>query len=284
MQNTTHNTTKLFSFDHRDDPPKAKADEIDDGNPPYQRYDARQCILCGSFLEVDLCSRVAAITRITNEVAHEIKNPLNAIVLHLEALKSKVDPAIPEIDVIGREIRRLDHIVKTFLNYNRPIELKTSPVDLSEVIQEVLALMALDAKRKNITLETSIGRDAWISGDRDLLKQAILNVVVNAVEAMDGGGRLTVRNERAGEDWQISISDSGPGIPPEHQTKIFNLYFTTKEGGSGIGLAMSFRVVQLHGGMIDFASQSGAGATFRLRFPKLMSSETATLSQAQGQS
>jgi signal transduction histidine kinase len=248
-----------------------------------EQQNSRRCILCGSFVEVDVPSRLAAISRITSEVAHEIKNPLNAIALHLEVLKTKVDPATPEIEVIGREIRRLDDIVKTFLNFSRPIELQASPVDLSEVVQEILTLMGVDAKRKNIELETIIGGDAWICGDRDLVKQAILNVVVNAIEAMDGGGRLTVRIERAGQDWQISISDSGPGIPAEHQPKLFNLYFTTKENGSGIGLAMSLRVVHLHGGTIEFFSQSGGGATFRLRFPELVSSEAATLSQAQGQ-
>ena len=110
---------------------------------------------------------------------------------------------------------------------------------------------------------------APIQGDRDLLIQAILNVIVNAVQAMEKGGRLEIRTELASGEHAVTIRDQGGGIPEELRNKIYNLYFTTKSGGSGIGLAMTYRVVQLHGGTIDFTSRSGEGTEFQLRFPAI---------------
>jgi signal transduction histidine kinase len=106
-----------------------------------------------------------------------------------------------------------------------------------------------------------------IQGDRDLLKQALLNVVTNGVEAMKDGGLLAISVRQNGSGWGITVRDTGPGIPPELRNKIYKLYFTTKGKGSGIGLAMTFRVVQLHGGTIDFASEPGKSTEFRLQFP-----------------
>jgi len=112
---------------------------------------------------------------------------------------------------------------------------------------------------------------AWMRGDADLLKQAILNLITNALEAMKNegksGGVLRVKVERAGDTVAVEIADNGPGIPPEVRDKVFQLYFTTKERGSGIGLAMTYRAVQLHNGTVDFTSELGRGTTFRLQFP-----------------
>ncbi len=217
--------------------------------------------------QLDISSRLAAISRLTGGVAHEIKNPLNAIALHLEVLRSKLETEQPEVDVIAREIKRLDNVVKTFLTFNRPIELQARPLDLDQVVQQVLALVSVDAEAKNIRIETVLTDKLWLNGDPDLLKQAILNVVNNGLEAMAEGGKLVIRTEWIADECQIRVIDGGPGIPPEIQDRIFNLYFTTKQQGSGIGLATTFRVVQLHSGTIDFVSEPGRGTTFRLRFP-----------------
>ena len=217
--------------------------------------------------QLDISSRLAAISRLTGGVAHEIKNPLNAIALHLEVLRSKLETDEPEVDVIAREIKRLDNVVKTFLTFNRPIELQARPLDLDQVVQQVLALVSVDAEAKNIRIETVLTDKLWLNGDPDLLKQAILNVVNNGLEAMAEGGKLVIRTEWIADECQIRVIDGGPGIPPEIQDRIFNLYFTTKQQGSGIGLATTFRVVQLHSGTIDFVSEPGRGTTFRLRFP-----------------
>jgi PAS domain S-box-containing protein len=218
-------------------------------------------------LQLDVSTRLAAISRLTGGVAHEIKNPLNAIALHLEVLRDKLPAEQPEVEVIVREIKRLDNVVKTFLNFNKPVELQAHPIDLSDVVEQVLSLVSVDAKSKQVEIETALLPLLWINGDSDLLTQAILNVVNNGLESMQEGGTLTIRTEWAGDECQITIADDGAGIAPEVRDRIFHLYFTTKEQGTGIGLATTFRLVQLHSGTIDFVSEQGIGTTFRFRFP-----------------
>ncbi len=221
--------------------------------------------------QLDVSTRLAAISRLTGGVAHEIKNPLNAMALHLEILRSKLPETSGvegELDVIGREIARLDRVVKTFLDFTRPVELAMGEVDLLDLGAEISTLVAPDARRNNVLVDWKVEVDrAVVRGDRDLLKQAILNVVVNGIEAMPKGGRLRMRVEREGPEAVVLISDEGLGIPAQLRNKVFNLYFSTKEKGTGIGLAMTFRVVQLHNATIDFHSETGRGTTFTMRFP-----------------
>ena len=235
-------------------------------------------------VQLGISSRLAAISRLTSGVAHEIKNPLNAMALHLEVLKSKLEVQEPELDVISREIKRLDNVVKTFLNFNKPVVLQARPIDLNRVVEQVLALVLVDAQARNIEMEKALNGKLWINGDPDLLQQAILNVVNNGIEAMKDGGQLAVRTEWSGEECRLTIRDAGPGIAPEIQDRIFNLYFTTKQQGTGIGLATTFRVVQLHSGTIDFVSEQGKGTTFRLRFPGMMDYQGEALTSATGTS
>ncbi|HTC86956.1 MAG TPA: ATP-binding protein [Bryobacteraceae bacterium] len=221
--------------------------------------------------QLDFSSRLASISRLTGGVAHEIKNPLNAMALHLEVLRGKLDGQQPEIEVIGREIKRLDSVVKTFLNFNRPVDLNYKIIDLNELVKQVLALVSVEANAKNIALKTVLQAEKlWIQGDPDLLKQAVLNVINNGMEAMTNGGTLTTRTVLDGGQCQLTVGDAGPGIALDVQARVFQLYFTTKETGSGIGLATTFRVVQLHNGTIDFTSEPGKGTTFRLRFPRMV--------------
>lgn len=221
--------------------------------------------------QLDISTRLTAISRLTGGVAHEIKNPLNAITLHIEILKNKLrdaelDPR--ELDVIASEIARLDRVVKTFLDFTRPIDLRLSEIDIVELSREITSLVWPQAERSGVAVSFEAGAPAAVvRGDADLLKQAILNVVNNGLEAMKSGGALSVRVDREGDDAVLCVSDSGPGIAPEARDKIFNLYFTTKQKGSGIGLAMTFRIVQLHNATIDFTSERGIGTTFRMRFP-----------------
>ena len=221
--------------------------------------------------QLDISTRLAAISRLTGGVAHEIKNPLNAIALHLEVLKARLTgdgEGHSELGVIAREIARLDRVVKTFLDFTRPVELRLQTLDLADISRQIAALVKVEAERLQVLIDLEMPHtQAWIRGDTDLLKQAILNVVKNGIEAMPKGGRLLVRVERVEDDWAVSVADSGPGIPQELRDRIFSLYFTTKAGGSGIGLAMTFRIVQLHNGSIDFASEPGNGALFRMCFP-----------------
>jgi hypothetical protein len=230
--------------------------------------------------QLDFSTRLAAISRLTGGVAHEIKNPLNAMALHLEMLKSKLDGQQPEIDVIGREIKRLDSVVKTFLNFNRPVDLKYKPLDFNELVEQILALVSVEAGAKHVKLVTVLEDNLWINGDPDLLQQAILNIINNGLEAMDAGGTLTTSTACNGDECLLTVRDAGAGIPLEIQNRVFQLYFTTKENGSGIGLATTFRVVQLHNGTIDFTSEPGQGTTFRLRFPRMVDHEREALTSA----
>ncbi|MBL8175101.1 MAG: hypothetical protein JNK48_10550 [Bryobacterales bacterium] len=222
--------------------------------------------------QLDISRRLSAISRLTGGVAHEIKNPLNSIALRLELLRTRVSEINPdaddEINIISGEIRRLDRVVKTFLDFTRPLDLTVADVDLAAVAREVTALVRPQATMHKVNLQFSAEPESIvIRGDRDLLKQAVLNVVMNGIEAMRSGGNLIVRAALASGACELMIQDEGPGIPAENQSKVFQLYFTTKEKGSGIGLAMTFRAVQLHNGTIEFTSEVGKGTVFRLRFP-----------------
>jgi signal transduction histidine kinase len=226
--------------------------------------------------QLDVATRLAAISRIGSGVAHEIKNPLNAIALRLDLLRARVmagapeEDLTPEIDVLSTEVRRLDRVVKTFLDFSRPLEVRLTEVDLAALAKEVTVLMTPPAKVAGIEVTfEELGGPALMRGDADLLKQAILNLVTNATEAMKSGGRLRVSVSHEGDAVAIEVADTGPGIPPEVRDKVFQLYFSTKERGSGIGLAMTYRAVQLHNGTVDFASDSG-GTKFRLQFPALV--------------
>ena len=224
--------------------------------------------------QLDVASRLAAISRITGGVAHEIKNPLNAISLRLDLLRARLgapeEELTGEIDVLSAEVRRLDRVVKTFLDFSRPVEVKLVEVDLVGLTREVTELMTPQARLAGIQMQFDAPEDAdtlWIRGDADMLKQAILNLVTNALDAMKSAGNLHLRVARAGESVALEVIDDGPGIPAELRNKVFQLYFTTKTKGSGIGLAMTYRAVQLHNGTIDFTSENGRGTTFHLEFP-----------------
>jgi hypothetical protein len=222
--------------------------------------------------ELQTADRLAAISRVSGGVAHEVKNPLNAILLHVEVARTKLahgDTDIaPQMEIISREILRLDRVVKTFLDFTRPVELNLSNVPLGELMAEIVELARPQAESSQIQVSMErAAAEVDIRVDHDLVKQAFLNIVVNAMQAMPEGGELRFASF-AGEDTaEIRISDTGPGIPSELREKIFRLYFTTKKEGSGIGLAMAFRIVQLHDGTIDFTSEPGKGTTFFIRLP-----------------
>jgi signal transduction histidine kinase len=222
--------------------------------------------------ELQTADRLSAISRITGGVAHEVKNPLNAILLHVEVAKAKLKRGDTDIEqqmeIISGEIVRLDRVVKTFLDFTRPVELNLTNVPVQQFTEELAELAKPQAKASNIRIE--IIQDAEgveVRVDRDLMKQALLNIVVNAMQAMPEGGILRLEALANEDTAEIRISDTGQGIPPELREKIFRLYFTTKKEGSGIGLAMTFRMVQLHDGTIDFTSEPGKGTVFFIRLP-----------------
>jgi signal transduction histidine kinase len=222
--------------------------------------------------QLQTAERLSAINRVTSGVAHEVKNPLNAILMHVDLARIKLGKGDYDVnqqmDIIASEILRLDRVVKTFLDFTRPVEMKTAEISVDTFVSEVVELARPQAQAVGVTISVAMGTaGATIAADPDLLKQAALNIVVNAIDAMPKGGELRFESSLEGEEAEIRISDSGAGIPEEKRDKIFQLYYTTKTKGSGIGLAMTFRIVQLHNGRIDFFSEAGKGTTFVIRFP-----------------
>ena len=222
--------------------------------------------------ELELSRRMAAIGRLTSGVGHEVKNPINAIVVHLELLKVKLGnagaPANGHLEVIDSEIHRLDRVVQTLVDFSRPVEVKLVEYDLRHVVADVVTLAAAEMSTRQVVLTSQLPPYPLTAKvDVDLLKQAVLNVVQNGAQAMPEGGRLEVTLLEEGKSAVIQVEDEGGGISEELREKIFDLYFTTKKGGSGIGLAMTYRILQLHHGSIDVQSELGRGSVFQLRIP-----------------
>ena len=247
--------------------------------------------------------KLAAFGRLMAGVAHEVKNPLNAMTIHLELLRSKLarqsipsgfaqgkadltgrslrEPGqavmeaapLPDVskhvDIIGKEIQRLDTVLNGFLKFARPDELKLQPLRLSDVISDVMTTVSPEAERSRVTVRQECPRDLpEIKADPAMLRQALLNLALNAIQAMPNGGTLRVACRAEHGSVQIDVEDTGVGIPPEHLQRIFDLYFTTKEKGSGIGLSMVYRIVQLHDGDVEVQSTPGSGTRFKLVFPQ----------------
>jgi len=202
-----------------------------------------------------------------------VKNPLNSMRLWLENLKESLsgesDGASQQaVQVLDKEIDRLDAVVKRFLDFTRPMDIRLEQTQLAELLKEVLDFARPQLQKSNIQLAQLLPIDVpEVYVDRALLKQAVLNLVLNAAEAMPNGGQLRLVLSRRGEMAEITVGDTGKGIPLENRQKIFQLFFTTRPGGSGIGLASTFRIVQLLNGSIDFTSEVGRGTTFRIELP-----------------
>ena len=223
--------------------------------------------------QLQVSERLANLGRITAGVAHEVKNPLNSMRIWLENLKASLPEdtdglPLQAVRVLDSEIDRLDSVVKRFLDFTRPPDMHQEESSLKEILEEVVAVERPHVEKGNVKLDIRLANDVPdVLVDRPLLKQALINLLVNALEAMPEGGRLLVSLRRRGEMGEIEIQDTGRGIAPEHRQKIFQLFFTTRPGGSGIGLASTFRTIQLHNGSIEFESEVGRGTTFRIDLP-----------------
>src|SRR6476660_5275726 len=238
--------------------------------------------------EIEMSRRLSATGRITKGVAHEVKNPINAIVLHLQLLQGKLRQVDPDtrrhMDIIGSEIHRLDRVVQILVDFTRPRDLHLEETDLRRLLEDGVQLADPDAARHGVTVVSELpAQPLTVKVDTDFIKQAILNVVLNGVQAMPNGGKLTVSARREDDLVVTEIQDEGGGIPAEAQDKIFELYFTTKKDGTGIGLAQTYQILQWHYGSVDFESVEGKGTTFHLRLPLVQSradslQETATRS------
>ncbi|WP_263375115.1 sensor histidine kinase [Granulicella aggregans] len=230
--------------------------------------------------ELEVSRRLAAIGRITAGVGHEVKNPINAMVLHLELLRGKLaangdsgESAQRHVNILVSEMQRLDRVVQTLADFSRPMELRLRVIDLRDVIAAVIDLTWEQMKDNNVTVKAEAVRGPLlVHVDSDLIRQAILNLVLNGMQAMPDGGVVTIMLRRENQSAVIEVRDRGTGIEAELLPRIFELYFTTKKTGSGIGLAMTYRILQMHGGTLAVRSTTDAqaedrGSVFTLTLP-----------------
>ena len=222
--------------------------------------------------EIEMSRRLSASGRLTRGVAHEVKNPINAIVLHLQLLQNKLASQEPDtrrhMDIIDSEIRRLDRVVQTLVDFTRPRDLHLEDIDLRHLLDDVAQLAGPDAEQHGVTIQRQRATQLLpVKVDVDLMKQAILNVVINGVQSMPQGGVLTIAARREENAVVAEVTDQGGGIPQDLHDKVFELYFTTKKEGSGIGLAQTYQILQWHYGSVDFKSTDGTGTTFSFHIP-----------------
>jgi two-component system sensor histidine kinase HydH len=218
--------------------------------------------------------RLATVGNLAAAVAHEIRNPLSAVSMGLQRLRAEFEPAEGEeyrriVDLVQGEVRRLNAIVEEFLSLARPIQLRPEPVPVAALLDEVRRLVEPQAGRAGIVVERTIP-DALpaLRADRDRIKQVLLNLVLNAIDAMPSGGRLTMGGAASGTAVTLTVTDTGSGIPPELLPRVFEPYVTTKTKGLGLGLAIARRIVDAHGGRIEAESGAGQGTRFRVTLPR----------------
>jgi len=222
--------------------------------------------------QLSYAQKLASLGRLTSGVSHQLRNPLNAMTMHLAILRKKIatgsSDATRHVAVLEEELGRLDRVVKGFLEFSRPEEIVLRRLDVEEVIQVAVNRMQHLADEHGITLNFQSGPQLPpIIANFQLLEQAFVNLITNSCEAMPDGGRIDVSTHCSNGHVVLDIADSGPGIPEDLVDKVFDLYVTTKESGSGVGLSLVYRIVQLHGGDVRIESEPGKGtrATITLK-------------------
>ena len=224
-----------------------------------------------------VAEKLAAVGTMTAGLSHEIRNPLNAAGLQLVVLERGIRKLAPDLQgtllsplgLVRDEIKRLEHLLEDFLQFARPREMRGSPISLAEPVEAVLGLLAGDAERRNIALESRLEPGLQISGETERLRQVLMNLALNALEATPAAGRVRVSAHREQAEVVLWIDDSGPGITAEARGRIFEPFFTTKPGGSGLGLPIVHAIITQHGGSITADRSPLGGARFEIRLPHL---------------
>ncbi len=231
--------------------------------------------------EEEFRDRMTTLGEMAAVLAHEIKNPMNSIIINMEVLKGFVhemarssqtansEKVLRYFEVVSDEIRRLDKVIKGFLDLAAPPQPAKSLFSLNQVIQKTADFMKEEFLKKNVSFEFELTENLpRLLGDPDQIRQALLNLLLNSVQAMPNGGTIRLSTGFDEKTIFVKVQDSGQGIPEQIRAKIFSPYFTTKEKGSGLGLAIVRRIVREHGGYVDLQSEVGKGSSFQLIFPR----------------
>lgn len=230
--------------------------------------------------------KLVALGELSSGIAHEIRNPL-AIIKAIEQtmkneLKSNAE-AIKELNIIDEEIERANKIVKALMEFAKPSKSQTRPYYIDDILDEVILIVNKYASQKNVEIELNETDNELILADKELLKQAFINIIFNSVDAMPQGGTIGISTEQYNDKWvKLIFEDSGIGIEPENLKKIFNPFFTTKQEGTGLGLSIVHRVLEEHNCTVDVYSKPNEGTRFEILFPinrEAMTSEKDTYSR-----
>ncbi len=224
--------------------------------------------------EVDRRERLSALGNLAAVVGHEVRNPLNAIGVGLQRLRAEFRPADDEaeftrfVDLMQDEVKRLNGIVEEFLSLARPVSLKPDVVQVEGLLRDVTALVGVDAEGRGVQVALDVPSDLPpFQLDRDQMKQVLLNVTLNGIEAMPRGGTLTIAASAPQQALVLTVGDTGEGVPADILPKIFEPYVTTKTKGMGLGLTIARRIVEAHGGKIEVDSRPGDGTKFTISLP-----------------
>jgi signal transduction histidine kinase len=212
--------------------------------------------------------KLASLGTLSAGMAHEIKNPLAILKGMAQSLPENIGDReyLKKIsEVVPRQIDRIDNLVEDLIAFSKPKEIEKTAVDVNSIVHDSVKFVNEECKKRGIQLELNLNnRIPMISADRELLTQAFLNLMLNAIQSMQNGGKLSVGTQEAGDRIQIDISDTGHGIDKENISRIFDPFFTTKEKGSGLGLAVTYRIIKEHGGEIEVESEVGVGTKFKV--------------------
>jgi two-component system sensor histidine kinase HydH len=223
--------------------------------------------------EMERRERLASLGNMAAGVAHEIRNPLNAVSMGLQRLRAEFEPADPGeyralVDVVQGGVRRLNTIVEDFLSLARPLSLDIQPVEVPPLLHELRGLLEGEAAAAGVALDVQVESDALtVAADRGRLTQVLLNLALNAIQATPRGGSVTLAASRARDAVALAVADTGAGIAPEVLPRLFEPYVTTKVRGLGLGLAIARRIAEAHGGRIEAESRAEGGTRFTVTLP-----------------
>ena len=225
-----------------------------------------------SFEQLQRSERLASLGEIAAGLAHEVRNPLSAIKGAIEIVQGRATPASPEAEfaaIAVRELARIDSLLGDFLAYARPREPQRSLVSVDALIERVLPVLAPVAQRANVQLQVNgLEGPRVVNVDVEQVSQVFFNVILNAIQATEAGGHVRIDVDRARDALRVDVVDDGPGIPAHMASRIFEPFYTTKAGGTGLGLPIAQRIIAAHGGSITLtAAENSGGTTFRLMLP-----------------